>query len=394
MFRLQSALFQKNKKQRRKNDHNAGTTLFVFVIFCVELGFFSYLIGECIFFSYTETALTEPHLPRQEFFLDTTTSEGLKDSFVEDIRKGINDDETKLKAYAFIRRYLENGGNIYETYQLVHDTPELSFLLEAEDIHPDAFRNIREKRRPFIYSDEGMYAYLAYSEVLEKHGYANSALLAATMRRYIEMAYFKRMINSDHLLGKSVSYPDYSLKERENDIKKAVVFAGKANKEIAIIFDYSDTEAISPSRDVLDAIVQYAIALRYMESMKVTVESSKTSDELFLFALGYSHRYFPESYFQIALSNAATLLLVDSAEENDFRNALYPFFSYTQTKDSRHDLIGRILRSKSESAHSRYADLSPYSRENVVRLANKSPEFKKWLMSNGWKEGDFLMNEK
>jgi hypothetical protein len=155
-----------------------------------------------------------------------------------------------------------------------------------------------------------MYVYLAYSEVLEKHGYANSALLAATMRRYIEMAYFKRMINNDHLLGKSVSYPDYSLKERENDVKKAVVFAGKANKEIAIIFDHSDTEAISPSRDVLDAIVQYAIALRYMESMGVAVESFKTSSELFLFALDYARRYFPEIYPQIALSNAATHLLV------------------------------------------------------------------------------------
>lgn len=391
MLGLQSELFRKNKRRGRKDSRSLRNTLFVFVIFLVEFVIFSYLlIGKYVSLPYAEIAVIEPHPLPQESVPDIATPVGLRDSFVEDIRKGVNDDGTKSRAYAFIRRYLENGGNIYETYQLVHSTPELSFLLEAEDIYPGAFRSIRDERRPFVYSDEGMYVYLAYSEVLEKYGYANSALLAATVRRYIEMAYFKRMINNDHLLGKSVSYPDYSLKERENDVKKAVVFAGKANKEIAIIFDHSDTEAISPSRDVLDAIVQYAIALRYMESMSVAVESFKTSSELFLFALDYARRYFPETYPQIALSNAATLLLIDSAQENDFRNALYPFFSYTQTKDSRHDLIGRILRSKSESAHSRYADLSPYSRENIVRLANKSLEFKKWLISNGWEEKDFF----
>jgi len=390
MFGLQSELFQRNKKRRKKNVYHVKITLFVFVIFCLELGIFSYLIGEYIFFSSTESLVAESHLSSQEFVLDSGIPESLKDSFVEDIRKGINDDKTKSKAYAFVRRYLENGGNIYETYQLVRDTPELFFLFEAEDIHPDAFRSIQRERRPFIYSDEGMYVYLAYSEVLERYGYANSALLAAAMRRYIEMAYFKRMINNDHLLGKSTSYPNYSLIERENDIKKAIVFSDKVNKEINSVFNYNTTEAIVPSKDVLDAVVQYAIALRYMESMGVSMRSTKTSSELFSFALFYSHRYFPELYLQIALSNASTLLLTNSAQENDFRNALYPFFSYTQTKDNKHALIGRIFRSKSESTHSRYADLSPYSRENIVRLANKSLEFKKWLILNGWEERDFI----
>lgn len=312
-----------------------------------------------------------------------------QDFFVSDRAKNINDQYTKQSAYLIMQRYIRNGGNIYELYNYVNSHPELVFLREAEDIYPEAFRMIQGKRRPSYYTDEGMYVYLAYSEVLDRYGYANDSLLSAMSYRYAQMAYYEKIIAEDKAQGRSLNYPDYPDDERRMNLEKAIFFAQKIEPDVLKMVRGEADIATEPSSDIVGSTVQYAFALRYLESLGVHSFPPEMSSEVFGFALEYSRKFVPSLYFDTVLSNAVTLLLASPKDSGEIRNAIFPFLGFRVANDNPNVVIGRILRSRVEVPHARYGDLSIYSRQNIISLAEKVPEFKSWLISNGWSDADF-----
>lgn len=313
----------------------------------------------------------------------------LQDSFVKDVGDGMNGGETKADIYFILHRYIDNGGNIYEIYDYIASHPELAFLKEAETIYPKDFELIKKRRLPFTYSDQGMYAYLAYTEIVEKHGYADVAALGTGANQYAKMAYYKRMIIRDKTEGKSLNYPNYRETDVKRDISKAVYFAKKAQGEIVKIIDDKTALGDTRSIDTLFGTEEYASALRYLAALKVNFTSPRTAQETFSFATEFAYHSLPELYLTVSLTNASTLLLVGSSTNNEIRNAVFPFFDLKPTINGEKTIIDRILRARTEKPASRYRDLDIDSLRNIVALGNKVPEFKAWLVSNGWAEDDF-----
>ncbi len=307
--------------------------------------------------------------------------------FLDDVKSGINDEYTRKSAYLVFQRYVASG-NIYALYDYVNSHVELAFLREAEFLHPESFKKVEEKKLPFHHTDEGMYVFLSYLEVLERSGYGSESLLASLTYRYAQMAYYKRMINEDKERGESLDYPDYTMDAREYDIRKSVFFAEKLDDWVGVMVDDGAQEK-AVSRDSLKSMVQYATALRYLESLGVDFISAKKSDEIFSYVLTYSYKFVPDMYPDTSLRNAATLLLAPSSDPFEIRNAVFPFLDYRVADIGLIPVVGQILRSRVEAEHVRYEDLSVYSKKTITDLAEKVPEFKEWLMLNGWGESDF-----
>ena len=113
----------------------------------------------------------------------------LQNLFLEDIKNGKNDKFTKSAAYFITHRFFDNGGNIYEIYDYINAHPELAFLKEAEKIYPNIFDQIHKRTLPSIYVDRSYYAYLAYVEILNKHGYSDIAALGTAANQYAKLAH-------------------------------------------------------------------------------------------------------------------------------------------------------------------------------------------------------------
>lgn len=311
------------------------------------------------------------------------------EAVVLDISEGRNTQQTKSGLYIFLTRYFNNGGDIYEVYDYIETTPELSFLKEAENLNSEVFKKIHNKKLPHTYSDEGMYAYLAYLEVLETHGYGDVAVSSTLVHQYIKMAYYKKMIRNDKDKGQSLNYPPYTEKEITSDIKKSLQFLSTANSDMGIFFNDPKVLETLYNYDFLIGLIQYGSALRYLESLNVGFASSYSSREIFSFAIKYSYETAPDMYLFTSLSNASTLLLLSSYSGIELRNAVYPFFDIRIPINKKDGLVGKILNSKFERIDSRFMDLDIYSFKNISSIANKVPEFKTWLILNGWLEGDF-----
>lgn len=307
---------------------------------------------------------------------------------VNDIAKDLNTSQTKAEAYSFVTRYFQNGGDIYEVYNSVESNPELLFLKEAEGIYPKVFDLIKKRRLPFTYSDEGMYAYLAYLEVLEAHGYGDVATQGALVHQYVKMAYYKKMILEDKSKGKSLEYPNYTKKDITNDIKKATQFTDSANVSVSNIINGEELSKESIPSEIVTGLIQYASGLRYFESMNIHVAVVNTSKEVFSFVIKYAHTNVPAMYLFASLSNASTLLLSKNLDQSELRNAIYPFFDI---KNGAHlgGLLKNMLDARFNRNGNRFRDLDIYSFNNISSLASKVPEFKVWLMRNGWTDADF-----
>src|ERR1035437_752403 len=114
----------------------------------------------------------------------------LQNSLVADLQVGANDKYTKSDAYFVTHRFFDNNGNVYEIYEYVNSHPELAFLKEAEAIYPAIFKQIQNGTLPKTFVDRSYYAYLAYVEVLYKHGYTDIAAEGTLANEYAKLAYF------------------------------------------------------------------------------------------------------------------------------------------------------------------------------------------------------------
>lgn len=314
--------------------------------------------------------------------------EVVRDSFIAAIKRGGVDELVQLDAYFFTHRYIDNGGNIYELYDFIEENTELSFMKEAESIYPEVFTSVRERRAPFTYSDQGIYAYLAYLEVLEKYGYANAAMLSTAANQYAKLAYYKTGIREEKSLGKLPTYPDYTKAEIASDLKKGQFFYQKAEEAVRVLMSASERTDVT----ILDAVYageQLGSAWRYLSGNGVTMDLEVTASRAFAFATRSAYQGVPELYLYVSLSNASTALLVESTTPVELRNAIYPFLDIRDGKIKKSGIVEKVIRARIEPAGARFRDLDLYSRKNITELGRRVPEFKAWLLSNGWKEQDF-----
>ena len=307
---------------------------------------------------------------------------------ISDIKNSRNTFETKSNMYVLLTRYFTNGGDIYEVYDYIHNNQELNFLNEAGKIYPSVFKLIENRELGSSYSDEGMYAYLAYLEISQSHDYGDIATTGALMHQYIKMAYYKKMIVDDKSKGLSVNYPNYTKKEIESDIQKSKQFIEVTNKSIPTILQNKMSLDKTIPYDVLTGLVHYGSAVRYFEAMNLKSDSLYKSGDIFSFATTYSHNNLHDMYLFTSLSNASTLLLVSSSTTFELRNAVYPFLDIKDPLQ-KSGIVNKILNSRYQNPGSRFADLDIFSKNNIVKLGKKVIEFKIWLISNGWTENDF-----
>ncbi len=316
--------------------------------------------------------------------------QSLQAFFVRDIANGVNDMYTKSVAHFLVRRYFNNGGNIYEVFNYVDSHKELAFLKEAETIYPEMFEFVKNKRLPFTYSDQGMYASLAYFEILERNNYADISTLGTVANQYAKMAYYKELILDNQSKGKDLDYPKYSKSQVQNDTNKAILFIKKSQGTITKIVEEKLTAKDIPSFNILIGAVEYASALRYFQALNVDFSSVISSEKVFVFAVSYSYHFLPEAYLSTSLTNAATLLLIESTNSNQLRSAIYPFLDLSSKVNKKTgSILDKVLKAKFKESVSRFEDLNIYSTINIVKIANIVPEFKAWLMLNGWVEADF-----
>lgn len=317
----------------------------------------------------------------------------LQDAFVEAVKNQVHDEQSKTDAYFIFRRYMDNGGNIYEITDYIDRYPELSFLKEAKEIFPGEYQAVQERRVPFTYSDQAISVFLAYLEILEKHGYANLATISTAAGQYAKLAYYKTSIREEKSFGHLPQYPDYSSAEVGFDIAKAQYFLDKADPLVTEVTQ-KDSGVLKEWQplDTVFGLEQFGSALRYLAAVqrqKWSMNEYVRADTAYNLAVGHSYKNAPELYLLMTLSNATTLLLSGSPNAFQLRNAVYPFFDIRDPRQKESGIVEKIIRSRIERPVSEFQNLSPTSRKNIVRLGETVPEFKSWLLSNGWKEEDF-----
>ena len=316
----------------------------------------------------------------------------LQDLLLDDIRNGVNDKVTKSAIYFITHRFFDNGGNIYEIYDFIEAHPELSFMKEAEKIYPNEFDQLREGIIPRVAVDRAIYIYCAYIEVLYKHGYADVAATATVANQYAKTAYYTVEIAKEMPKKEGA----YRSRYAKRNVKKSVEFMRISAKQVADIVDGKLTEKEIMPRDILVGLNQYAAALRYLEALGGDVSvSPKSAKEIFEYSMEYAYRNVPALHHFTSLLNASTLAIIDGADPRDIRSALYPILDFDM-KGERvlstsilHEVIRSRLEPKLPPERIGETNMGIYSKRNTLRLAEKVPEFKSWLMENGWVESDF-----
>lgn len=336
----------------------------------------------------------------------------LQESFSADITNGVNDKFTKSDAYFLTHRYFDNGGNVYEIYDYVNSHENLAFLKEAEQIYPGIFEQIKYKTlTPIPYSTPSLYAILAYLEVLDNHGYADIAALGTLANQYAKTAYFIKRESEQRPGGSEAAFPEANvtlsvIKEAEN---KAIHFEIKARDSMVKVFEENGIsldkaqrqlrperlEQPKPLKNILPhnllvGLNQYAAALRYLEVTGTeisVIDSPATADDLFALNMVIAKQFVPELEIFTSLLNASTFALISPQSVSDLKVALRPILDLDTSKTKPQGIVLGIINAKE---HPKGFDV--YSKVNVAMLGTLVPEFKAWLISNGWHEEDFRLN--
>lgn len=302
----------------------------------------------------------------------------LQKSFTESVKLGESDKYAKSAAYFVMHRYFDNKGDIYELYDYSNSDPVLSFLKDAEQIYPDIFLKIKNKQLPTTFSEEGMYAYLAYLEVLDKKGYGDIALQGTAANQYAKMAYIGKSMSKDKNI-KNLS-PD-----QKRNLDKAMLFAKNASTEVASMVNSRTIPDSVYVADVVIGLNQYAYALRYFKYFELPFNSPKTSEEIFALTTEYTSKKIPELSMFTHLINASSLVLIHG-NVAEITTALKPLTDYNPVilPPVDHSVIDRVLKARLDVEKE-----GVYSKQNIVSIAVEIPKFKMWLLAFGWKESDF-----
>lgn len=309
------------------------------------------------------------------------------DIFLADVQKGAKDIRAIGHAYDFVAQYINNGGNIYVISDFIEQHDKLAFLSEARHIYPNVFDLIKKRRLPFTYSDDGFLAYLAYLEILEQNGYDDITIQGELALQYAKNAYYMQMIQNDKTEGRSLNYPDYSEEQIGTMLAKAKIYAQKADNITARIL--ADPITHITSRQSLHGLVQYATSLRFLEKQRTTFLLKHDPETVFAFAFNYAKMgRLPDSYLLIAYTDAASQLLTSNPDPEKMRESLQPLLETGKTVRSV-PFVKKILASRYETSPYRMRDLLLTGPTIVKELARRVPDFRTWLMENGWTERDF-----
>jgi hypothetical protein len=297
--------------------------------------------------------------------------------------------KTSSRAYDFVHQYVTNGGNIYEIYDYIHSHLELGFLNEAESMYPDVFTQIEKRQLPHTYSDRGMYAYVAYLEVLYLHSYDDITIVGELAYEYSKFAYYQEMIGEDKRAGKSLNYPDYSSIETEALKERARRYIEIANTLAKDIMADSFLYSMIATPEAFESFVAYASALRFYETFDSNFSNDPTAKTVFEFATAYALKtHLSEVYLPVYLKNASTQILFKSPDITELQSTLSPFYS-NQIKINDLPFVKKMFAAKYTPSVSRFGDLNILSYKNLQKLGLLVPEFKTWLIENGWTENDF-----
>jgi hypothetical protein len=313
----------------------------------------------------------------------------LQDRFLTDLRNGTNDRFTKEYAYFITHRFFDNGGNIYEIYDYVKAHKELDFLNEAEKIYPDIFAQISKKDKTVTFT-QSMYAYLAYLEVLISTQYADIATIGTAANQYAKLVYFAKELAKKMPDDRAQSFT----KNVERNTQKATEMISLGEKDVSYILEHGGNPNVT-NRDVLVGMNQYGAALRYLQAAGVTVDTPVAADKIFSFSENYAATKYDVRGLQLftSLLDASTLVLNPAAPPDQVRVALAPIiaFDVEKIKPNQYSIIYKIIDSRTHAIPENPAkiDLDVYGKYNAMLLAAKVPEFKSWLMKNGWTESDF-----
>lgn len=331
----------------------------------------------------------------------------VQDLFLYDISNGINDKYTKSDAYFIIDRYFNNGGDIYEIYDYVNSHKELNFLKEAEIIYPEVFLKIKEKVVPATFTNDGLYATLAYFEVLDRYGYADMATRSTLSHQYLKLIYFEK---EKLKLGSNT----YSSSTVEKNQEKAVYFITKINNSLSLFMSNNGIQAkdlVDPVKffvsndkifienitppDLLTGLIQYGASLRYFEAMGFSPSGNFKADDLFTLVTEFSKSSFPEYLMGISILDASTLNMLNATSAENIAASLKPIITTGLVFETKQSVIKKILEARTEKLKYfpgtlvKNQNLDQYGKLNIVSLAKKVPEFKSWLLLNGWLESDF-----
>jgi hypothetical protein len=215
------------------------------------------------------------------------------------------------------------------------------------------------------------------------------ALLSTAANQYVKMAFLRTYI------AKATAGTSDELKytRGSQDGAKARYFGMKAKVVVSDILDGKVTSEDVTPRDILVGLNQYASAMRYAEALASDLrESPNGSREIFTFSMDYARKYVPELYLFTAFLNASTLNIIKSTDQ-EMRNAIYPIIDFDtarnppQTPDS---IIMKIINLRYEKPIKiSEMSLDIYGKPNIVALSMRVPEFRQWLISNGWTAADF-----
>ncbi len=300
----------------------------------------------------------------------------LQDFLVASLSEGVNDKYTKSAAYFITHRYFDNKGDIYEIYTYAKSDPVISFLNQAEAIYPTIFEKIRNNQLPKTFSEEGMYAFLAYLEVLHNNGFGDVAMLGTAAGQYAKMAYISKNWPANE--GRTTE-------EARRNIEKSKLFLQGANQQVADILDGKEIVNDIYASDIVVGLNQYAYALRYLEYLGEPVTSTKSAREIFAFSKEFTKRNAPELAQFSHLADASSLMMVNGAAE-EVRQALSFIMQVdiATVKPRDYSVLDRIIHAREgREAVGMYSDV------NITALGNKVPEFKEWLKRGGWGEADF-----
>lgn len=305
----------------------------------------------------------------------------LQDLLKKNVESGINDKYTKSAAYFVTHRYFDNKGNIYEIYDYAHSDPNLAFLNYAETVYPEIFQKIKNHELPTTFSEDGMYAYLGYLEAIYKAGYADVALLGTASNQYLKMAYIS--IN----YRKTNKYPEDQVisDQAKQNIAKGSFYVSAASSTVHELINGQDLSGEILDQNILVGLNQYASALRYLALFGVENQSLDSPEAIFAFTKQYSRERVPELFLFTNLLDASSLVMLNATDTEQIRTSLEPLMNFDLSKGVRnYSVMDRVL-----SANKGREEEGTYSKGNIVKIANRVPEFKNWLKQNGWSDSDF-----
>lgn len=376
-----------SNKQPQSTGENLKSRYVVYALIIIAI----IAIGCSSFFIFTRYQEKKRNDSYKESVASSTQNndpESLKALIKEDLQNGINDEYTRSLMYYLSHRYFDNGGNIYEIYDFVNETSEVSFLKEAEGVFPRSFEKIKNKELPITKNTHGMLALLAYLEVMHKHGYADIASTATAAHEYILLA---------REAARKVK--EFELKENRTDEENAELtkqkdwFRGYSERSL-YFFDVS--REILTSKNLLnidvvqgithnDRVIGFnhtAATMRYYKTLDVRYFSSFSAEQLFELSELYARKHITTVLFIGLYMNASTLVSVGEGNDARISQILNPILSRAKSQIKADSIPDKILRAKIYAVRSGY-----FSVNNVVNIAKNSSTFKEWLLKK-WRRLD------